>query len=299
MAKGKNYRQAILAAVEEMNAWGKEVHLDALAMDTGIEPHKITGSISLMRHEGYPIDVVRREGRKILSWKFQNRAKWSDRTDAPSIKPKETVASDVSRVLRHFEAAGFGQAVSIPDIIQGTDLELVAVKKVIRQNDISKGGRIEMVAPGVYKLHEHAARQVRNEARQAAGALKQVHKGTNFFTQAEAGYASVRDAANAIRGTDADEVMRAAKGYTDEDLEYGRRVLLNFDRLPKEVKDKIEVLKEVAPEFTEDLENVLVKVLGAKPVQDSDPTFWAVDQFADGSLMLARKDGTHWKATKL
>jgi hypothetical protein len=102
---------------------------------------------------------------------------------------------------------------------------------------------------------------------------------------------------------DNEEVLKKAKArgeaFKKEDLEYGRRVLQNYDRLPQEVKDKIEALKEIAPEYTVDLEKMLIKVLGAKPVQDADPSFWAVDKFEDGSLLLNRTDGTHWKATKL
>lgn len=198
MARGKNYRQAIINSIGEMDAWDKEVHLDALAMDTGIEPHKITGSISLMRHEGYPIDIVRREGRKIVSWKFRDQAKWTD--------------------------------------------------KVITEAK-TKGEAFKGVLP-------------REETMSRSEAFK--------------------------------------KGYTSEDLERGRLVLMNYNSLPQKVKDQIGALKKVLPQPERgELEQVLVDLLGAKPVQDSDPSFWAVDEFADGSLMLTRKDGTHWKATKL
>lgn len=204
MAKGKNYRQAILTAVENLNGWDKEVHLDALAMDTGIEPHKITGSISLMRHEGWPIDIVRREGRKIVSWKFKDQAKWTDKVVA--------------------KAQARGEALKKGEPVRGTRLE---------------------------------------------------------------GHNTVREAAN-------------AKALTEEDMERGRHVLMNYNSLPQKVKDQIDALKKVLPQPERgELEQVLVDLLGAKPVQDSDPSFWAVDEFADGSLMLARKDGSHWKATKL
>lgn len=191
MAKGKNYRQLILGAVDEANGWDKEIYLDALAMGTGIEPHKISTSIATMRKDGWPITVARREGRKIVAWVFQDRAKWTDK------------------------------------VVAGAKAKGEAFKEEGR-----------------------------------AQAFKQ--------------------------------------GYTAEDMERGRRVIVNFERLPLEVKNKIDALKKVLPNQERgELEKVLVELLGAKPVQDSDPSFWAVDQFADGSLMLARKDGTHWKATKL
>jgi len=222
MAKGKNYRRAIIDAVGEMNAWDKEVFLDALAMDTSIEPHKITSSISLMRNAGYPVDVVRREGRKIVSWKFRDQEKWS----------KKHVATPKAK----------GEA----------------------------------------------------------------FKGTNYVTQAanafKAGDAWDRLAAHevdAVRGTKDSAVIRATTA-SEEDMELGRRVLMNYNSLPQKVKDSIQALKGVLPQPERgELEKVFVDLLGAKPVQDSDPSFWAVDEFADGSLMLARKDGTHWKASKL
>ncbi len=283
----QNVRQRILAAVEEMKAWDQDVHLDALVQDTGIVAAKISTSISLMRHEGFPIEVTRREGRKNVAWKFAKAAGDTSRASdwkRPTVKVSDVTTNQIV-VVRHLEAAGFGQEVPIAHIVAGTGLKVTAIKKVVENIRLEKGGCIEVIKPGLYKLHEHevhkTARQVRAEssaaAKQRAGALKPVPV---------SGHGTMREAAN-------------AKGYTDEDLEYGRRVLLNYDRLPQEVRDKIEAFKEVAPEFTEDLEKLLVKVLGVTPEQDADPSFWSVDQFADGSLMLARKDGTHWKATKL